>query len=263
MQAHTEGSSLLALQIGFNARNALIACDLAENGLPGLQGVLEGRFGYFSLIEAEGDIRSVLSTLGDKWRINEVAHKPFPSGRATHGIVDAIQEIQNSNTIAVDQIESVQAMVPSLTHHLVGRPIHDAMEISYARLNGQYAAAIMLKKNFIDIDDFTIEAIRDHSSLDLARKISIDIDENPDPNALSPVEVEIRMKNGERFFKRIDIVYGNPNKPLTREAHLMKFRRNWKAAAIPLPGDGEELISSIDSLEKVEDIRNLIDLVTG
>ena len=87
-------------------------------------------------------------------------------------------------------------MFPSLTHHLVGRPIHDAMEISYARLNGQYAAAIMLKKNFIDIDDFTIEAIRDHSSLDLARKISIDIDENPDPNALSPVEVEIRMKNG-------------------------------------------------------------------
>ena len=71
------------------------------------------------------------------------------------------------------------------------------------------------------------------------------------------------MKNGERFFKRIDIVYGNPNKPLTREAHLMKFRRNWKAAAIPLPGDGEELISSIDNLEKVEDIRNLIDLVTG
>ena len=155
-------------------------------------------------------------------------------------------------------------MVPSLTHHLVGRPIHDAMEISYARLNGQYAAAIMLKKNFIDIDDFTIEAIRDRNSLDLARKISIDIDENPDPNALSPVEVEIRMINGEKFFKRIDTVYGNPNKPLTREAHLMKFRRNWKAAAISLSEDnGEELISSIDNLEEVQDIRDLIDLVTG
>ena len=208
MQAHTEGSSLLALQIGFNARNALIACDLAENGLPGLQGVLEGRFGYFGLIEAQGDIRSVLSTLGKNWRINEVAHKPFPSGRATHGIVDAIQELQGSNTINVDQIESVRAMIPSLTHHLVGRPIHDAMEISYARLNGQYAAAIMLQKNFIDIDDFTIEAIRNKSSLELARKISIEIDGNPDPNALSPVEVEIKMEDGEKFFKRIDTVYG-------------------------------------------------------
>ena len=264
MQAHTEGSSLLALQIGFNARNALIACDLAENGLPGLQGVLEGRFGYFGLIEAQGDIRSVLSTLGKNWRINEVAHKPFPSGRATHGIVDAIQELQGSNTINVDQIESVRAMVPSLTHHLVGRPIHDAMEISYARLNGQYAAAIMLQKNSIDIDDFTIEAIRNKSSLDLARKISIEIDGNPDPNALSPVEVEIKMENGEKFFKRIDTVYGNPNKPLTRDAHLAKFRRNWKAAAISLSAEkGEELINNIDCLEEVEDIRSLIDLATG
>ena len=264
MQAHTEGSSLLALQIGFNARNALIACDLAENGLPGLQGVLEGRFGYFGLIEAQGDIRSVLSTLGENWRINEVAHKPFPSGRATHGIVDAIQELQGSNTINVDQIESVRAMVPSLTHHLVGRPIHDAMEISYARLNGQYAAAIMLQKNFIDIDDFTIEAIRNKSSLELARKISIEIDGNPDPNALSPVEVEIKMEDGEKFFKRIDTVYGNPNKPLTRDAHLAKFRRNWKAAAISLSAKkGEELIDNIDCLEEVEDIRRLIDLATG
>ena len=264
MQAHTEGSSLLALQIGFNARNALIACDLAENGLPGLQGVLEGRFGYFGLIEAQGDIRSVLSTLGKNWRINEVAHKPFPSGRATHGIVDAIQELQGSNTINVDQIESVRAMVPSLTHHLVGRPINDAMEISYARLNGQYAAAIMLQKNFIDIDDFTIEAIRNKGSLELARKISIEIDGNPDPNALSPVEVEIKMEDGEKFFKRIDTVYGNPNKPLTRDAHLAKFRRNWKAAAISLSATkGEELIDNIDCLEEVEDIRSLIDLATG
>jgi 2-methylcitrate dehydratase PrpD len=264
MQAHTEGSSLLALQIGFNARNALIACDLAENGLPGLQGVLEGRFGYFGLIEAQGDIRSVLSTLGKTWRINEVAHKPFPSGRATHGIVNAIQEIQNSNTINVDQIDSVEAKVPSLTHHLVGRPIHDAMEISYARLNGQFAASIMLQKRFIDIDDFTIDAIRNKSSLDLARKVHIKIDDNPDPNALSPVEVEIRMKNGEKFFKRLNTVYGNPNKPLTRDAHLAKFRRNWKASAISLPiEDGEAIIKIIDNLEEVEDIRALIDLATG
>ena len=264
MQAHTEGSSLLALQIGFNARNALIACDLAENGLPGLQGVLEGRFGYFGLIEAQGDIRSVLSSLGKTWRINEVAHKPFPSGRATHGIVNAIQEIQNLNTINVDQIDSVEAKVPSLTHHLVGRPIHDAMEISYARLNGQYAASIMLQKHFIDIDDFTIDAIRNKGSLDLARKVHIKIDDNPDPNALSPVEVEIRMENGEKFFKRLDTVYGNPNKPLTRDAHLAKFRRNWQASAISLPiKDGEEIIKIIDNLEEIEDIRVLIDLATG
>ena len=145
MQAHTEGSSLLALQIGLNAQNALLACDLAESGLPGLNGVLEGRFGYFGLFEAAGDIRSVLPTLKQNWRIKEVAHKPFPSGRATHGIVDAIREIQAEHEIDADAVVRLEARVPSLINHLVGRPVHDNMEISYARLNGQYAAAVMLK----------------------------------------------------------------------------------------------------------------------
>ena len=71
-------------------------------------------------------------------------------------------------------------------------------------------------------------------------------------------------ENGEKFFKRVDTVYGNPNKPLTRDAHLAKFRRNWKASAISLPiEDGEEIIKMIDDLEEVEDIRALIDLATG
>ena len=46
MQAHTEGSILLGLQVGFNARNALFACDLAARGVPGVEHVLEGPFGY-------------------------------------------------------------------------------------------------------------------------------------------------------------------------------------------------------------------------
>ena len=72
------------------------------------------------------------------------------------------------------------------------------------------------------------------------------------------------MEDGEKFFKRIDTVYGNPNKPLTRDAHLAKFRRNWKAATISLSAEkGEELINNIDCLEEVEDIRSLIDLATG
>src|SRR5262249_29481016 len=39
MQAHAEGSGLLAMQMGFNARNALVACDLAARGFTGPRGV--------------------------------------------------------------------------------------------------------------------------------------------------------------------------------------------------------------------------------
>src|SRR6185295_3150418 len=49
MQAHSEGSTLLAMQVGFNARNAVVACDLAARGFEGPKNVLEGPFGYFTL----------------------------------------------------------------------------------------------------------------------------------------------------------------------------------------------------------------------
>ena len=97
MQAHTEGSPLLALQIGFNARNAIVACDLAATGFDGPKNVLEGPFGYFKLIEMSGEPARVADQLGRRWFITELAHKPFPSGRATHGIIEACLELRRQH----------------------------------------------------------------------------------------------------------------------------------------------------------------------
>src|SRR5262245_17150784 len=104
MQAHTEGSPLLAMQMGFNARNAVVACDLARLGFEGPANILEGPFGYFKLIEASGDPRRVSGDLGRVWRISEVAHKPFPSGRATHGIIDACMELKRRHDLRAADI---------------------------------------------------------------------------------------------------------------------------------------------------------------
>ncbi|MDF1718657.1 MAG: MmgE/PrpD family protein [Antarcticimicrobium sp.] len=53
MQAHEEGTMLLALQIGFNARAAVEAVDLAAAGLVATRNTLQGRFGYFNLFEVD------------------------------------------------------------------------------------------------------------------------------------------------------------------------------------------------------------------
>src|SRR5262245_30258756 len=137
MQAHTEGSLLLAMQMGFNARNAIVACDLARLNFEGPANVLEGSFGYFKLID-NGDPQRVIGDLGHIWRITEVAHKPFPSGRATHGIIDACLELKHRHDLRAGAIAEVKAYVPPLVHHLVGRPPRMAMSINYARLCASY-----------------------------------------------------------------------------------------------------------------------------
>ncbi|MDD9929133.1 MAG: MmgE/PrpD family protein, partial [Rhodospirillaceae bacterium] len=141
MQAHTEGSVLLAMQIGFNARNAIVACDMARAGVPGLEDMLEGEFGYFSIIEQSHDLGAAVARLGDPWRITEVAHKPFPSGRATHGVLDALLELQRENGFGTTDIAAINAEIPPLTYQLVARTPQPGMTPNQARLCIGYVAA--------------------------------------------------------------------------------------------------------------------------
>jgi 2-methylcitrate dehydratase PrpD len=154
MQAHTEGSSLLAMQMGFNARNAVVACDLAARGFDGPKNVLEGPFGYFKLIETSGAPARLAQDLGRRRFITELAHKPFPSGRATHGIIEACLELRRQHGFRASTIDRVTARVPPLVRHLVGRPPQLQMSDNYARLCASYVAACALLKGSIGFEDF-------------------------------------------------------------------------------------------------------------
>jgi 2-methylcitrate dehydratase PrpD len=264
MQAHTEGSMLLAMQVGFNARNAVVACDLAARGFDAPKNVLEGPFGYFKLIETNGAPARVAQDLGQRWFITELAHKPYPSGRATHGIIEACLDLQRQHGCQADAIERVTARVPPLVHHLVGRPYQEQMPANYARLCASYVAACALLKGRVGFQDFRPEAYRDPPTQALARRIATEVQDEGDPNALTPIEIEIVLWDGSRHTTRLDVVYGNPAKPLSRDDHLAKFRRNCEAAARPSGRDKtERLIERIDRLEDVADVAELVDLVVA
>jgi 2-methylcitrate dehydratase PrpD len=198
------------------------------------------------------------------WRITEVAHKPFPSGRATHGIIDAILELKSAHGINAADVRSVDAQVPQLTHQLVGRPIHKNMDANYARLNARYAAAIALQRGSVHLDDFVETALQDKATITLAEKVNIVVDDNPDPNALSPVTLKITASTGATYSKTIDTVLGHPSKPLDRKTHLTKFETNCKYATMPPPAVNQKhLIRMVDQLEDLTDVRQILDLIAG
>lgn len=264
MQAHTEGSPLLALQMGFNARNAVVACDLAAAGFEGPENILEGPFGYFRLIEAEGDPARVAGTLGQAWRVTELAHKPWPSGRATHGIMEACLDIRGKAGVEAEAIQRVTALVPPLVRHLVGRPFKPEMDINYARLCARFTAARVLLRGELRLADFTPAVYQDPATVNLAQRVDIVVQDAGDPNALTPIGVEIGTRDGARFTSSLDVVLGNPSKPLSREAHLAKFRANAAAALRPVPPAAvEQLIEVVDGLEATQDARALADLIAG
>jgi 2-methylcitrate dehydratase PrpD len=264
MQAHAEGSPLLAMQIGFNARNAVVACDLAAAGITGPQNVMEGPFGYYPLFEGAYDLGPVLDGLGKIWRIAEVAHKPYPCGRATHGAIDGVLQLKRRHGFDATDVARVDCLVPPLTHRLVGRPAQGDMVPNYARLCAAYAIACALLNDTVDIADFQPEALADPRRLALAAKVALRIDDNPDQNALAPVRVAVTLASGSTHALHVDQVYGSPARPVSQEAHLTKFRRNWNAGALPLAdAAGEALIARVDALETLADVTELVDLLVA
>jgi hypothetical protein len=82
-------------------------------------------------------------------------------------------------------------------------------------------------------------------------------DDNPNPNALVPQEVTVRLNDGTIMRHAIDAMLASPARPLSREAQLSKFHRCWALSAEPL-GPPEAVIALIDTLEDCADVRQLI-----
>ncbi|MEM7210891.1 MAG: MmgE/PrpD family protein [Pseudomonadota bacterium] len=260
MQAHTEGSGLMAMQIGFNARNAVTACDLAAAGFTGPENILEGPFGYFTLIEDGSDLGPHLARLGKDWRITEVAHKPFPSGRATHGILDGCLALQRAHGFTAGEVSAIRLSVPPLIRHLVGRPPTTRMAINYARLSAAYVTACALHEP-LTREDFTDAAYLREDRQALANRVSMQVREGDDPNALVPIHVEIELADGTVLLESVEQVYGCPENPMSRDAQLEKFRMCWSHAHAPLTSRaGEAMIDMIDRLEALSDFRDLVAL---
>ena len=96
---------------------------------------------------------------------------------------------------------------------------------------------------------------------DLAARVGVVTDGNPDPNALMPQRIEVVLRSGVRHERALESAIGHPASPLTREQHLAKFRRCWTYGRQSLAAErGERLITLIDSLESVTDVRELFAL---
>jgi 2-methylcitrate dehydratase PrpD len=263
MQAHVEASPALPLQVGMNARAGLQSCDMAEAGLKAPRFSLDGPFGYLDLVEGVYDLASVDEGLGRRWVIAELAHKPFPAGRATHGVVEAILTLRAEHKFAAEDVEEIVVAGPPVLKRLTGRPDIPAPSPAYARLCMGYVAAKVLLHGRIGVEHYRGEAeLNDPATHALAARVRTIEDGTTNQSALAPQSVTIRLRSGEELHWACESMLASPTRRLTREQHLAKFRRCWDFAEGTLPEAAREaLIAAIDDVEAVADVRQLAEMV--
>ena len=263
MQAHIEGMPSLALQVANAARAAHMAVDFVEAGIPGAQDSLEGPYGYLNLFEETADLSGVAGSLGKVWRIEEVSHKPFPTGRAAHGGIVLIQKLRERGVTA-ENLRSLRLSAPPLIKRLVGRPLTDDMAVSYARLCFQYVGAVALTHGTVSLHDFSDEARSSASLHTLGQRITVLDDGTQDPAAFAPQIATAELENGETISETIDDLYGAPVNPMSTEDHLRKFRACVEFGfGQPTADIADRLIDLTDRLETLPDTSLLARLAAG
>jgi 2-methylcitrate dehydratase PrpD len=264
MQAHVEGTPALAASVGSAARSAFTAVDLAQAGLPGPMGAIDGPFGYLSLCETQSDIEPVLAGLGQIWRVGEVSWKPFPTGRAAHGGIDMILGLR-AQGLTGDNLEKLTIYAPPLIHHLVGRPIAPApLEVNFARLCLPYVGAVALVTGGVTLSDFTPERLNDPAIHAVARRIEVVINDVSNPSAFTPQRAIATLLNGETMELSIDALLGAVARPLSRDQHLAKFHACCAYGFGDARPDIEAaLIDATNNLASLADVRVLGLLAAG
>jgi 2-methylcitrate dehydratase PrpD len=112
------------------------------------------------------------------------------------------------------------------------------------------------------LEHFEESSVRDPKIMDIVKKINVAPDPILDKRGETALEMQASTKSGAVYHKSIDFPTGFPENPLTKEENMDRFRDCICYAKKSLPRENiEKLISFINELEGIRDIRCLIPLL--
>jgi 2-methylcitrate dehydratase PrpD len=229
---NSDGSMSKSLHAGKAAQGGLLSAILSSNGFTGSKYILEAEDGGF--------FRTFAPERGDLWRsellyglqnpgmldyeINNVAYKPYPCCRTTHGAIEAALHLQREHRIQIDQIQQIVVKTYDVAVKQCG--FQDPLNPRLAAFSFAYVvASALLAGQPVTSSDFSEAAFRDPVRLHLHKKVKVELSDELDRlfPRLWPCELAVEMVSGEVFTHRVNIVKGDPLSPLTYEEREAKF----------------------------------------
>lgn len=264
LQSNIDASLAVRCIQGWASQNAITCVRYAKLGITGPENFLEGVYGYFHLYakdEVEPD--SVLSSLGERFGLQRVVFKKYPSCGLTQGCTEAILKLVKEHQFDAEGVDRIEVRVPPYTYHLVGRPFEtgDNPRVN-AQFSIQYCTANALLRNESKLHHFDETYINDPTVRELVERISVVIDADTEERGHTALDMHVFMSDGKAYFGKVDIPPGFPGNPLTKEDHEKHFWDCVEYSHRPFSRDkADEIIASTKRMEEMKDARSLIPIL--
>jgi 2-methylcitrate dehydratase PrpD len=233
-----DGAWTKRMHPGWAASSGITAAALAREGFVGAAAPYEGRFGLYNAYlgprAAEADLALATAELGDRWELNHTAIKPFPACHFTHACIDAA--IRLSPGLDIGRIRRIRALVPAEVVKTVCEPVASKKRPanSYdAQFSIPYLVAVGLLHGRMGLGDLEPNMLGNPELLALAAKVDYEVDPKSGFPRHYSGEVIVEMADGQTLSHREQINRGAPDRPLTNEEIVEKYRTNAALAVSP------------------------------
>ena len=266
-QCMRDGALTKRMQPGFAAKAAVLSSLLAEKGYTGSRDSLEGESGLFRVYHGGKYDRTLLvAELGKYFEVCNLKFKAYPSCGLTHNAITAALELVNQYQIKPEDVDKITVAVGESVYSMVCLPLETKQRppvIVHAQFSLPYSVARAFVYRKVCLNDFTPDAIRDPAVLEISRKIEPKlVPELTRQKGFDSVILEVQTLGGKKYSKRVDVLKGSLDDPITNEELAEKFKDCASHSVKPIKKQkidkAAELILNIDTVDDIRDVVSLI-----
>ena len=247
------------LAFGNVCRNAVVAIDLAREGIRGPHPIFEGEFGFFNQLSGEFDLDP--ETFGeDGYKITETYVKYYPVEYHAQAAVNCVFSIMERADFEWEEIERIknetyEAAVSIIVDEEKWRP--------ETRETADHSMPYCIARAFIDgemgLSQFAPEKLTDSDVRSLMDRI--DVVENEQYTAVYgekfPHEMTVEV-SGATYTESVDFPKGHYRNPLSETELVDKFSTAASAGGADLSrSEVRDLYATVNDLEDRESVRDL------
>jgi 2-methylcitrate dehydratase PrpD len=249
-----------AIYGAFPNQAGVMAALLAKEGLGAKCDIFGPPAGLYAAIYDGDCVASALSDeLGARFLLDDAEFKPWPTSNQVHPFIHAALQIEPR--ISPDAIASVE-----ITCHSRLRPWCEPADkrkrpdnAAAAADSIQFCVAAAIVHGEVTLTTFTAERLKDTDVLDLAQRISVQLDDTA-----KGAIVSVTAKDGTKVESHVESAPGSLQHPISDEQLQNKFRDCCRRLANPLRDDQiGRLIDMVDRLDELDDVGTLAALASG
>ena len=256
-----EGTSTKRLHPGWAAGCGWQSANIGKSGFVGPRTVFEGTHGVlntFAKATIKPDFSYLTKDLGSRWECEKLAIKPYACGTMAQPFIDCSiklkPEISNIN-----EIDRIVARVGEGTVHRLWEPLEEKQNPSSpygAKFSVPYCIAVGLIDGQAGLKQFTEKRLQDPSLLNLASKVSYEINPDDEYPKNYTGDITIFNKNGTSISANQNCLRGGKLSPLKEEEVYKKFEENLKFSNVK----SDEIKKLSGKINTIFNIKNLEDI---